>query len=1116
MSAAPRKNLGPLLVLGIVVLIAGIAAGAWWFNRATNDDSQFAAHMNAGRGFYEAGDMPRAISAFQAGLAMNPANPDVHVNLANAFLQAGQPEQVLIHAGEALQVEPGSGAAHYLAGCAFLRLGSFSNAVQELQEAKQADPKINAVSFQLGRAYAGWGRFADAADQFTEVIEFERDHPSAHYQLGQMLLRQGAQADAEAALAEHQRISAGKPLTAADNPSVFEKCVYTEIRSPQSLEQPAATDVPVAFVDVTAQAFGAEASQLRGPLGVFDINRRGENDLLLPDAAGALRLLWNSNGVFAARTAPRPTTVGAVREIVVADLNNDRYDDALILGESGTELLRFATNAFITDGSGISGLKTTPGRALAVGDIDFTGKLAALIAGPDGQFRAFTNLGTAIFRERRRDAADPSLQVSGVSEIIIDDWNNDDLPDVLLTRPGQRPWVLTNRRREGLTGTNQPADWPPARALAVGDLNNDLRADVVLVTESALAIYFGGLKEPKRIPARKNGAQHTRLLDYDNDGWLDVMTWGTDGLRIWRNRGRRGFREMTAPLGLDAFVGREVLHIAHADFDSDGDTDFVLGLGDGVRLLRNDGANANGMVKLRPLGNRSNFSGIGLKVELNAGGWRAIRSVQRKPVEIGVGKHRDIETVVARWFDTQPLFGVTADPRAVIDLIEPRNPTGSCPYLYAWDGRQFRFVTDILSAAPLGLPMAPGRNIVADPEEFVALGDARTFQPRDGRFILQLTEELREVLYLDEARLVWTDVPADTEAHPTSKLMPGPPFPHHEVRHLRLPLPLRNAITSDGTDVTERLRAIDGQRVSPGLREPQRRGLAQPLGLVLDFGPLPDGPLTLALTGWLRFGGGMANVSGAHDPDLPFPFPVLEAGTADGRWQRVDIAIGAPAGKTKTILANLRLPRGTQRLRLSQAFEIHWDRIALFQENGPATITSLTLARTDLHWRGYGDFADLPATEPLTPEYARVRPSPPWRITPSGWATRYGPVDDLVRAADQGLALIAGGDELTLEFSATNLPPIPAGYRREFFLWTVGWDKDADFHVATGDRIEPLPWAGMDDQSIGRQERPAFASDVLHARHNTRWVGPLTPRRVEASRMGGPGPRQPARSGTTP
>jgi hypothetical protein len=101
-------------------------------------------------------------------------------------------------------------------------------------------------------------------------------------------------------------------------------------------------------------------------------------------------------------------------------------------------------------------------------------------------------------------------------------------------------------------------------------------------------------------------------------------------------------------------------------------------------------------------------------------------------------------------------------------------------------------------------------------------------------------------------------------------------------------------------------------------------------------------------------------------------------------------------------------------------------------------------------------------------------------------------VDDLIGRRDDAFALLNGGDELTLSFAAGELPPKPAGAERDFFLYSVGWDKDSDFHVARGTTVEPLPWHGMDDQLHGRQERPAFPSDSLMQKYNTRWVGPYT------------------------
>jgi hypothetical protein len=128
--------------------------------------------------------------------------------------------------------------------------------------------------------------------------------------------------------------------------------------------------------------------------------------------------------------------------------------------------------------------------------------------------------------------------------------------------------------------------------------------------------------------------------------------------------------------------------------------------------------------------------------------------------------------------------------------------------------------------------------------------------------------------------------------------------------------------------------------------------------------------------------------------------------------------------------------------------------------------------------------------------YEKVFSAPHWVITPMGWCTRYGPVDELIDRDDNALAILNGGDELTLSFAADSLPPTPPGMARDFFLYSVGWDKDADFHVELGWKVDPLPWHGMDDQLYGRQPRPSFPGDELMKRYNTRWVGPHTVQRA--------------------
>lgn len=1091
-----RAGAGPLMVLGIVAGIGLIALLAWfWHGPGGDNEQRYAALMNSGATFLSQGDAMRAVEAFQQARAMNPANPDVHVNLANAYLRANQPAQAAVHAAEAAHLEQGSGAGPYLLGCALLRQNQYSNAVQSLQVAKDLDRTMNAVSFQLGRAYAGWGRFQDAADQFAEVIQFDTNHPSAHYQLSQMLTRLGQRERAAEALEGHRKATAGRTL-AADDPSVYERCDYTQPRVPASLEQPEPSGVRVRFADQTTTALGTNAPRWSGPVATLDVNRRGWNDLVVLDGAG-VRILWNSNAVFSTRADPLPLpTTGPVRALLPADINNDRHTDLVVLGDNGAAVVRLATNGVMSDATRISNLGSIPGSAGAFIDFEFTGKLGLALLPKGGPARLFRGFGNLAFRDATATSGIPANLVA--TAVAVDDWNNDDLPDLFFTRPGLPPLVVFNQRGGPLTASNQPVGWPAGIALATGDVNNDLRTDVAILDVKSVDLFLGGMREPRRIAARNHRLRQLRFLDFDNDGWPDLLGWGDEGVRLWRNRGRLGFDDVTSSHGLAGLPA--VDHILSNDFDRDGDPDLLVSLsGGGLRFLRNEGGNANQSIKARLLGNRSNAGGLGARIEVRAGSWRTLRTVQPGPVEIGVGKHARLDSVTVRWFDTQlPSVDIPVEPQVTLELIELTVPSGSCPYLYAWDGERFAFVTDLLGAAPVGLPVAKGRFIEADPEEFVRIGTDATFPRRDGRRVLQVTEELREILYLDAVRLVAVDHPAGVEVHPTSKLVPGRPFPPHGIMGLHRPVPLLRATRLAGDDVTAALQLADGLRVSPPAPPDEGyRGMAGRHGVVLDFGPLPvDEPLSLVMEGWLRFGGGMANIAASQREDFGFPFPVLEAEQPDGSWRKVPVTVGAPAGKTKSIVVPLdgHVVAGMRRLRLTQEFEIHWDRIALMRPAPAAALArhELQPVVADLHPRGYSEFADLPWTTPLTPVYDRLLARPNWRFTPSGWVTRPGDVRELLAQRDQGLALLAGGDELTLAFDDSALPPTAPGLQRTFFLWTVGWDKDADYHVARGNTVEPLPWSGMDDQRHGVEPRPSFPSDALHERFNTRWIGPRT------------------------
>jgi hypothetical protein len=121
------------------------------------------------------------------------------------------------------------------------------------------------------------------------------------------------------------------------------------------------------------------------------------------------------------------------------------------------------------------------------------------------------------------------------------------------------------------------------------------------------------------------------FMDYDLDGLLDIVAANghvSDDIAavqptvkyaqpagIYRNAGKGKFEDVSTNLGRaiqKPVVGRG---IAYADFDNDGDLDLVITANNGpARLLRNDNANQNDMLRVKLIGTKSNRDAIGAKV----------------------------------------------------------------------------------------------------------------------------------------------------------------------------------------------------------------------------------------------------------------------------------------------------------------------------------------------------------------------------------------------------------------------------------------------------------------------------------------------------------------------
>lgn len=1057
--------------------------------------NEFLRLSNVGKAHLDRGEAQPAFAAFEKALALAPDHPDAKLNLANAALLLENAPRAGELAGQVLAQEPANAAALYVRGIAELRQRNYTNAIQLLQQARDIDIRVNAVSLQLGLAYEGIGKFEEALAQYEEIAQFDPDFPGVHFRIAQMYQRLGRTAEVGAQLQAHQQWLAKTP-NANLTPTGLERCKYTEARVPFQLEQPDGEGIKVTFADVTSEVFGG--AKWRGPLATIDFARTGTNHLLVRDG-DSFRVLMNLGGKFATNQQAFPfTNGGRYTRWLIADLNKDVVPDALVLGDRGVHLYRFTTNGTATETTTFAGLRNFAATEGIFADLNFRGDLDLVAIGTNGELRVMSNLQNMYFV----DASTNAPAFKNVQQLVTDDWNDDETQDLFVS--GANGLSLFLKQRGGAWAPESKV--APSAIFAVGDMNNDLRPDVVAVAGDRVALTFNSSTNHGSFALGGFQPSLLKLMDYDNDGWMDVLALG-NGLRVFRNLGANGFRDDTKRLGLDSLTGR-IDSVVAADFDNDCDTDIAISVDDAaVRMLRNEGGNKNHQLRIALQGTRSNSSGLGIRIDVVAGGLRTGVRVRELPVEIGVGQHKNLDAVNAHWSELSPSYTeISLTNCEPLRILELSLPTGSCPYLYSDDGESTRFVADLLCSAPLGLPVAPGKYVESDEDEIVWIGHERNFRPRESRgqgsaphYVLRITEELREVLYLDEAKLIVVDHPPGTEVHSTTKMLPGknsPGFGKHELVTLRDRVPLLSATNDAGREVTRAVSEIDETFVSPTtLREPQLRGLAVPHSVTVDFGKLPvDKPLVLALSGWLRFGGGMANIGASSYSDFPFPFPTLEA-EVNGQWQPVQVMLGAPSGRAKTIVTDLagKIPSGTRRLRITAAFEIHWDRIALFEraEETHTKVTRLAPARTDLHFRGYGEMKPhAAAPSMLVPDYASVQSSPLWRITPSGWATRYGEVNELVAARDNALVLICGGDELTLEFAASEVPQKSAHMQRDFFVFVSGWDKDSDFHVATGTTLEPLPWHGLDDQTYGTAVRPAFTNDAWIQKYNTRWVGP--------------------------
>jgi hypothetical protein len=266
-----------------------------------------------------------------------------------------------------------------------------------------------------------------------------------------------------------------------------------------------------------------------------------------------------------------------------------------------------------------------------------------------------------------------------------------------------------------------------------------------------------------------------------------------------------------------------------------------------------------------------------------------------------------------------------------------------------------------------------------------------------------------------------------------------------------------------GVEVGSALRRRD--RVYPDAFRRDVAGIAEMHHLDLDFGSAArTNRAVLILNGWVDWADGSTFLSATQE-HKGLTFPVLQVKNASGNWETVVEDMGIPAGKPKTMAVDLtgKFLSASREVRIVTNLCVYWDEIFLVEESAPppARLTPVRTVSADLHFRGFSKVRiDPERKQPEMFDYQSTAYTSMWNPT-SGNYTRYGAVENLLAEADDRLAIMGSGDELSQRFSAAGLPPLPAGWKRDFLLLVDGWAKDADANTAFSQTVLPLPFHAM-------------------------------------------------------